>query len=115
MDFSLTEDQRLIRDTVRQFMETEVRPSIRRRDREEQFAADELHLLGTLGCCGMLVPEDWGGAGADTLSYVLMLEEVARVDAALAVALSVTNSVVAWPLHRHGNDEQRRRYLPALA
>jgi butyryl-CoA dehydrogenase len=115
MDFSLSEDQRLIRDTVRQFMETEVRPTIRRRDREEQFAADELQLLGTLGCCGMLVPDDWGGAGADTLSYVLMLEEVARVDAALAVALSVTNSVVAWPLYRYGSDEQRRRYLPALA
>jgi butyryl-CoA dehydrogenase len=115
MDFSLSEDQRLIRDTVRQFMETEVRPSIRRRDREEEFAAEELRLLGKLGCCGMLIPEDWGGAGADTLSYVLMLEEVARVDAAMAVALSVTNSVVAWPLYRHGNDAQRRRYLRALA
>ncbi len=71
--------------------------------------------LGELGCCGMLIPEEWGGAGLDTLSYVLMLEEVARVDASMAVALSVTNSVVAWPLWRHGNDEQRRKYLPRLA
>ena len=63
----------------------------------------------------MLIPEEWGGAGLDTISYVLMLEEVARVDAAMAVALSVTNSVVAWPLWRHGNDEQRRKYLPQLA
>ena len=63
----------------------------------------------------MLVPEEWGGAGVDTLSYVLMLEEVARIDAALAVALSVTNSVVAWPLYRHGTDAQRRRYLARLA
>ncbi len=93
MDFSLTDDQRLIRDTVRHFMDAEVRPSIRARDREEKFAADELRKLGELGCCGMLIPESWGGSGADTISYVLMLEEVARVDAAMAVALSVTNSL----------------------
>jgi alkylation response protein AidB-like acyl-CoA dehydrogenase len=115
MDFSLSEDQLLIRDTVRQFMEAEVRPSIRRRDKAEEFGADELRRLGEMGCCGMLVPEEWGGAGVDTLSYVLMLEEVARIDAALAVALSVTNSVVGWPLYRHGTDAQRRRYLAQLA
>src|SRR5580704_6618422 len=115
MDFSLTEDQRLIRDTVRQFMEAEVRPGIRQRDREEKFAAAELRHLGSLGCCGMLIPEEWGGADLDTFSYVLMLEEVARVDAAMAVALSVTNSVAAWPLWKHGSEAQRRRYLPQLA
>jgi alkylation response protein AidB-like acyl-CoA dehydrogenase len=107
MDFSLTDDQRLIRENVRRFMETEVRPVIRRYDREEKFAGAEIRRLGELGCCGMLIPEEWGGAGLDTISYVLMLEEVARVDASMAVALSVTNSVVAWPLWRHGNDEQR--------
>ena len=86
MDFSLSDDQRLIRDTVRRFMEAEVRPVIRQYDREEKFAAAELRRLGELGCCGMLVPEAWGGAGVDTLSYVLMLEEVARIDASMAVA-----------------------------
>ena len=115
MDFSFTDDQRLIQDTVRRFMESEVRPGVRQRDREEKFAGAEIRRLGELGCCGMLIPEEWGGAGLDTLSYVLMLEEVARVDASMAVALSVTNSVVAWPLWRHGNDEQRRKYLPRLA
>jgi len=115
MDFSLTDDQLMIRESVRRFMEAEVRPAMRQRDREEKFAEDELRRLGELGCCGMLIPELWGGAGMDTLSYVLMLEEVARVDAAMAVALSVTNSVVAWPLYQHGNDEQRRKYLPQLA
>lgn len=115
MDFSLTDDQRLIATTVRRFMESEVRPTVRQRDREEKFAGPELRRLGELGCCGMLIPEDWGGAGLDTISYVLMLEEVARIDASMAVALSVTNSVVAWPLWRHGNDEQRRKYLPRLA
>ncbi len=115
MDFSLTDDQRLIRDTVRQFMDAEVRPTIRTRDREEKFAAAELRKLGELGCCGMLVPESWGGAGADTISYVLMLEEVARVDAAMAVALSVTNSLAAFPIAKYGTEAQRQKYLPRLA
>jgi alkylation response protein AidB-like acyl-CoA dehydrogenase len=115
MDFSLTDDQRLIRDTVRQFMDTEVRPTIRARDREEQFASTELRALGELGCCGMLIPESWGGAGADTISYVLALEEVARVDAAMAVALSVTNSLAALPVLKYGSEAQRRKYLPRLA
>ena len=96
-------------------MESEVRPHVRQNDREEKFAGAEIRRLGELGCCGMLIPEEWGGAGLDTISYVLMLEEVARVDASMAVALSVTNSVVAWPLWRHGNDAQRRKYLPRLA
>jgi butyryl-CoA dehydrogenase len=115
MDFFLTDDQRLIRDTVRQFMEAEVRPTIRARDREEKFASGELRKLGDLGCCGMLVPESHGGAGADTISYVLMLEEVARVDSAMAVALSVTNSLAAFPLAKFGTEAQRQKYLPRLA
>jgi len=115
MDFSLTDDQRMIRDNVRRFMDTEVRPVVRRYDREEKFAGAEIRRLGELGCCGMLIPEEWGGAALDTISYVLMLEEVARVDASMAVALSVTNSVVAWPLWRHGNDAQRQKYLQRLA
>ena len=115
MDFSLTDDQRLIRDTVRHFMEAEVRPGIRARDREEKFAAEELHKLGELGCCGMLVPESWGGACADTISYTLMLEEVASVDASMAVALSVTNSLATWAVFKYGTEPQREKYLRALA
>jgi alkylation response protein AidB-like acyl-CoA dehydrogenase len=115
MDFSLTDDQRLIRDTVHQFMDAEVRPTIRARDREEKFARDELRKLGELGCCGMLVPEEWSGSSADTISYVLMLEEVARVDAAMAVALSVTNSLAAFPLFKCGSEAQRKKYLARLA
>jgi alkylation response protein AidB-like acyl-CoA dehydrogenase len=115
MDFSLNDDQRLIQDTVRQFMDAEVRPAIRARDREEKFASTELGKLGELGCCGMLIPESWGGAGADTISYVLMLEEVARVDAAMGVALSVTNSLAALPVLKYGTEAQRQKYLPRLA
>jgi alkylation response protein AidB-like acyl-CoA dehydrogenase len=115
MDFSFTSDQLLIRDTVRQFMEAELRPVIREYERSEKFPAEEIRRLGELGCCGMLVPEEWGGAGADTISYVLMIEEVARVDASTAVALSVTNSVVAVPLWKHGSEEQKQKYLHRLA
>src|SRR6202158_5921792 len=115
MDFSLTDDQRLIRDTVRSFMEAEVRPSVRARDREEKFASVELRKLGELGCCGMLIPESWGGSGADTISYVVMLEEVARVDAAMAVALSVTNSLAAFPLSKYGTEPPRDKYVSRLA
>jgi butyryl-CoA dehydrogenase len=115
MDFSLTSDQVLIRDTVRQFMEAEVRPLVREYDRKETFPRSELRSLGELGCCGMLIPEEWGGAGADTISYALMLEEVARVDASIAVTLSVTNSVAGLPIWKYGSDGQRRKYLGPLS
>ena len=115
MDFSLSSDQILIRDTVRQFMETEMRPILREYERNEKFPAEEIRRLGELGCCGMLVPDEWGGAGTDTVSYSLMLEEVARVDASTAVALSVTNSVVCVPILKSGTDSQKKKYLTRLA
>jgi butyryl-CoA dehydrogenase len=115
MDFSLNDHQKLTRDTVRQFMENEVRPSVRQRDREGRFAAEEIKKLAEMGCCGMLVPEEWGGPGLDTISYVLMLEEVARVDAAMATSLGVTNSAVQVPLLAFGTDDQKKKYLRRLA
>jgi butyryl-CoA dehydrogenase len=115
MDFSLNDHQKLIRDTVRQFMENEVRPSVKQRDREGRFAAAEIQKLAELGCCGMLMPEEWGGPGLDAVSYVLMIEEVARVDAAMATSLSVTNSAVQVPLLNFGSDAQKKRYLHRLA
>jgi alkylation response protein AidB-like acyl-CoA dehydrogenase len=115
MDFSLNDHQKLIRDTVRQFMEAEVRPSVKLRDREERFPVEEIKKLAELGCCGMMIPEEWGGPGLDTLSYVLMLEEVARVDAAMATSLSVTNSAVQVPLTKFGTEEQKKKYLRRLA
>jgi butyryl-CoA dehydrogenase len=115
MDFSFNDHQILIRDTVRQFMEQEVRPSVRQRDRDEQFPAAEIRKIAALGCCGVMVPEDWGAPGLDTISYVLMLEEVARVDAAMATSLSVTNSAVQLPLLNFGSDAQKKKYLQRLA
>jgi butyryl-CoA dehydrogenase len=115
MDFSLNDHQTLTRDTVRQFMENEVRPSVRQRDREGRFPSEEIRKLAELGCCGMLVPEEWGGPGLDTVSYVLMLEEVARVDAAMATSLGVTNSAVQVPLLAFGSEAQKKKYLRRLA
>src|SRR5579864_8871657 len=115
MDFSLTSDQLLIRDTVRQFMETEMRSVIREYEREHKYPVAELRKLGELGCCGMMIPEEWGGAGTDTISYAVMIEEVARVDASTAVVVSVTNTVSAGPVFKHGTDAQKKKYLSRLA
>jgi butyryl-CoA dehydrogenase len=115
MDFSLTSDQLLIRDTVRQFMEAEMRPVIREYERAHKFPTEQIRKLGELGCCGMMIPEEWGGAGTDTISYAVMIEEVARVDASTAVVISVTNTVGAGPLLKHGTDSQKKEFLSRLA
>jgi butyryl-CoA dehydrogenase len=115
MDFSLNDHQKLIRDTVRQFMEAEVRPFVREWEKAEKFPAEAIRKLGEMGCCGMLVPEEWGGPGLDTVSYALMLEEVARVFTAMSTALGVTNSAVQAPLLLFGTDAQKKKYLRRMA
>jgi butyryl-CoA dehydrogenase len=115
MDFSLSDHQKLIRDTVRQFMETEVRPFVKEWEKQEKFPAEAIQKLGDIGCCGMLTPEEWGGPGLDTVSYVLMLEEVARVFTAMSTAISVTNSAVQAPLLMFGNDAQKKKYMRRMA
>ncbi len=115
MDFSLADHQLLIRDTVREFMATEVRPHVKDWEKSDHFPLDVIKKLGTMGCCGMLMPEEWGGPGLDTISYVLMLEEVARVHAAISTALAVTNSAVQLPLLAFATDAQKSNYLKPLA
>ena len=115
MDFSLNSDQILIRDTVRQFMEAEMRPILREYEREDKFPAEQIRKLGELGCCGMLVPEEWGGAGTDTVSYAVMLEEVARVCASTAVAMSVTNSVAAAGVEARHRGAEKKIFDAAFA
>src|SRR5437763_15395724 len=92
VDFSLTEDQELLRDEVRRFAEERIRPGLAERDREHRFPLDVFQEMGEMGLLGMLVPEEYGGAGTDTLSYLLAIEEVSRVDPAVAVTMSVSNS-----------------------
>lgn len=115
MDFSLNDHQKLIRGTVRQFMETEVRPFVKEWEKQEKFPAEAIQKLGEMGCCGMLTPEEWGGPGLDTISYVLLIEEVARVFTAMSTALGVTNSAVQAPLLMFGNDAQKKKYLRRMA
>src|SRR5262249_51164938 len=115
MDFSLKDHQKLIRDTVRQFMETEVRSLVKELEREEKFPLEIIKKLGEMGCCGLFVPEEWGGPGLDTVSYVLMIEEVARVYTAMSTALGVTNSAVQAPLLQFGSEAQKQKYLKRLA
>ncbi len=115
MDFSLNDHQKLIRDTVRQFMEAEVRPSVKEMEKAEKFPAEAIKKLGEMGCCGMLVPEEWGGPGLDNVSYVLILEEVARVFTAMSTALGVTNSAVQAPLLLFGTEAQKKKYLRRMA
>jgi butyryl-CoA dehydrogenase len=115
MDFSLNDHQKLIRDTVRQFMEAEVRPFVKEMEKAEKFPSEAIKKLGEMGCCGMLVPEEWGGPGLDTISYVLMLEEVARVFTAMSTALGVTNSAVQAPLLLFGTETQKKKYLRRMA
>ena len=115
MDFTFADHQLLIRDTVREFMNAEVRPHVKDWEKSEHFPLESIKKLGALGCCGMLMPEEWGGPGLDTISYVLMIEEVARVHTAISTALAVTNSAVQLPLLAFATDAQKRKYLKRLA
>jgi alkylation response protein AidB-like acyl-CoA dehydrogenase len=115
VDFGLTEEQELLREQVRRFAEERIQPGVAERDREHRFPIEIFQEMGELGLLGMMVPEEYGGAGMDTLSYALAMEEIARVDAAVAVTMSVTNSVCCWPIHRFGSEELKHRVLPELA
>jgi alkylation response protein AidB-like acyl-CoA dehydrogenase len=115
MDFRLTEDHRQIRDTVREFAEAELAPHAARWD-EEGAHPDEVYAkLRDVGFYALLIPEEYGGAAYDTVSYAITLEELARVSAALSIMISVHNSVCAWPIAKFGTDAQKKKYLPALA
>jgi butyryl-CoA dehydrogenase len=115
MDFTLDEQQSMVRDMVRSFAEERLRPGAMERDASGVFPSDIFGELAELGLLGMLVPEEYGGAGMDLLSYLTAVEELARVDASVAVGMSVTNSVCQWPILNFGTDDQKRRFLPPLA
>ena len=111
----LSEEQALIRETVRAFAQERLAPNAARWDREHHFPREELAELGGLGALGMVVPETWGGAGADYVSLALTLEEIAAGDGATSTIVSVQNSVVCGPILAFGNDAQKERYLKPLA
>jgi butyryl-CoA dehydrogenase len=115
MEFGLTEEQRIIRQTAREFANEKLAPLAAEYDRTQEFTAPQAKMLGEMGFLGMMVPEEYGGAGLDTVSYVLAMEEVSRACASTSVTMTVQNSLVCWPIDVFGNDEQKRKYLTPLA
>ena len=115
VDFGLTEEQELLREQIRRFAEERIQPGAQERDREHRFPVEIFEEMGELGLLGMLVPEEHGGAGMDTVSYIVAMEEISRADPSVAVTMSVTNSVCCWPINRFGSEELKRRVLPELA
>lgn len=115
MNFGFTETQLMIQETARKFAEEELAPSAAERDEKEEFPSAAVKKLGELGFLGMMVPEQYGGAGLDTVSYVLAMEEISKVDAACGVIMSVNNSLVCFGINEWGTEEQKQRYLIPLA
>jgi butyryl-CoA dehydrogenase len=115
MNFDLSPEQKLIQDTARDLASREIAPVAAEIDRKHQFPSKIFARLGELGLLGIMVPERWGGAGMDALSYAVALEEIARACASTAVAMSVQSSLVCGPILADGSDAQRERWLPDLA
>ena len=114
MNFDLTEEQNLIRETVRDFAEREVKPLAKELDEKAGFSYDLTRKMGELGLFGMYLPEKYGGQGLDTLSYIIAVEELARIDGSQAATLAAHNSLGIGPLYYFGTEEQKMKYLPRL-
>ncbi|MBK7212470.1 MAG: acyl-CoA dehydrogenase family protein [Bacteroidales bacterium] len=114
MNFELTEEQNLIRSTVRDFAEREIRPLARELDDEARFSPELTKKMGELGLFGITVPTKYGGHGMDTLSYIIAVEELARIDGSQAATIAAHNSLGIGPLYYYGTEEQKMKYLPGL-
>jgi len=115
MDFNLTEEQLMIQTAARDFAKTECLPGVIDRDEKQQFPKEQILKLAELGFMGMMVSPNYGGAGMDTISYVLAMEEISKIDASVSVCMSVNNSLVCWGLESFGTEEQKQKYLTPLA
>ncbi|WP_420582393.1 acyl-CoA dehydrogenase [Reichenbachiella sp.] len=115
MNFALTEEQLAVRDAAREFAQTELLPGVIERDEKQQFPAEQIKKMGELGFMGMMVDPKYNGGGMDTVSYVLAMEEISKVDASCSVVMSVNNSLVCWGLEKFGTEEQKQKYLTKLA
>jgi len=114
MDFTLTEEQKLIQQAARDFAQNDLLPGVIERDEAQKFPTDEVRKMGELGFLGMMVDPKYGGSGLDTLSYVLVMEELSKVDASSSVIVSVNNSLVCWGLETFGTEAQKEKYLTRL-
>lgn len=115
MHFELSEEHLMIQKAARDFARTECLPGVIERDEHQKFPREQVLKLAELGFMGMMVSPDYGGSGMDTLSYVLAMEEISKVDASTSVSMSVNNSLVCWGLEAFGNEEQKKKYLTPLA
>ena len=115
MNFNLSNEQKLIRDTAKDFAQTELLPGVIERDEKKEFPKDQIKKMAEMGFLGMMVDPKYGGGGMDTVSYVLAMEEISKVDASCSVIMSVNNSLVCWGIEKYGSEEQKEKYLHKLA
>src|SRR5882762_9540453 len=115
MDYQLNEEHELIRKSARDFAQNELKPGVIERDDKQKFPAEQVKRMAELGFLGMMVDPKYGGSGLDTISYVLAMEEISKVDASCSVIMSVNNSLVCWGLETYGTEEQKQKYLIPLA
>ena len=115
IDFTLTSEQELIQKTAREFAREHLAPGVIERDDKAEFPAEQIKMMGELGFMGMMVPEEWGGAGFDTVTFVIAMEEIAAVELATSTVMSVNNSLVCQLLVDYGTDEQKEKYLTPIA
>lgn len=115
MHFELSEEHLAVQQAARDFARTELLPGVIERDEHQKFPAEQVRMMGELGFMGMMVDPKYGGGGMDTMSYVLAMEEISKIDASASVCMSVNNSLVCWGLETFGNEEQKQKYLTQLA
>jgi alkylation response protein AidB-like acyl-CoA dehydrogenase len=115
MVFELNEEQLAVRQAARDFAELELKPGVIERDAKMEFATEQVKLMAEMGFLGMMVSADYGGGGMDTISYVLAMEELSKVDNSCSVLMSVNNSLVCWGIEEYGTEELKQKYLPILA
>jgi len=115
MDFRLTEEQLMIQKAAREFAQQQCLPGVIERDELQKFPKNQIEQLADLGFLGMMTAPEFGGAGMDTVSYVLAMEEISKIDASVSVCMSVNNSLVCWGLEHYGSDIQKQKYLTPLA
>ena len=115
MNFQLTEEQLAVQEAARDFAQTELLPGVIERDTEARFPTEQIQKMGALGFMGMMVDPAYGGGGMDTISYVIAMEELSKIDASASVSMSVNNSLVCWGLEKYGSEDQKQKYLSKLA
>ncbi len=115
MNFQLNEEQLAVQEAARDFAQSELLPGVIERDTEARFPKEQIQKMGALGFMGMMVDPAYGGGGMDTLSYVIAMEEISKIDASASVCMSVNNSLVCWGLEKYGTEEQKQTYLTKLA